>query len=129
MHASADVPRLALRFLEKASRAFPALLKPALMLAAACALPIAQPRAQEALQMSADQRLSEPSADSMALAELGLDLAAIERCHDVERLWQAVRELVLPGRIAEAAQQRILRRVWAIDPHIRKGSFVESIVN
>ncbi len=129
MHASADAPRLALRFLEKASRAFPALLKPALMLAAACALPIAQPRAQEALQMSADQRLSEPSADSMALAELGLDLAAIERCHDVERLWQAVRELVLPGRIAEAAQQRILRRVWAIDPHIRKGSFVESIVN
>ena len=106
------------------------LLKRLLMLGlAAAALPIDQPRAQEALEMTATERSSEPSADSVALAKLGLDLAAIDTSEDVERLWRAVRELVLPGRVAEATQQRILRRVWAIDPDIRSRSTVESTVN
>ncbi len=107
-------------------------LKPMLMLglaAAALTLPVDQLRAQEILPMSAVEQHSPQSADSAALAKLGLDLSKIETCEDVEQLWSAVRELVLPGRVTPATQQRILRRVWVIDPDIRSGSVVPSLVN
>jgi hypothetical protein len=40
-----------------------------------------------------------------------------------------VRELVLPGRVSEATQQRILRRVWLADPSLRDASRIDSTVN
>jgi hypothetical protein len=74
--------------------------------------------AEEPRKMSA--RTANPSiiADDAVLAELGLTTAVIETCTDVDLLWRAVRELVLPNRISEPRQQLILRRVWVIDPDI-----------
>jgi hypothetical protein len=115
-----------------ARRTAAAVLKPLAVLALAAAaltLPIDQPRAQEALKMTAAEPRSERPADSVMLAKFGLDLSAIDACEDVELLWRVVRELVLPGRVSEATQHRILRRVWAIDPDIRSGSVVQSTVN
>ncbi len=42
---------------------------------------------------------------------------------------RAVRALVLPQRISVSIQQRILRRVWVLDPDIAKGSLYESEFN
>jgi hypothetical protein len=54
-----------------------------------------------------------------------LDLAAIEQADDLALLWRAVRALALPGKVSEATQQQLLRRVWAIDPDIRHGSRID----
>jgi hypothetical protein len=67
--------------------------------------------------------------DRAALAAIGLDLARIEQTDDAALLWRAVRELVLPGRVSEATQQRILRRVWLADPSLRDASRIDSTVN
>jgi hypothetical protein len=56
-------------------------------------------------------------------------MTAIEQCEDVALLWRAVRALVLPQRISVSIQQRILRRVWVLDPDIAKGSLYESEFN
>jgi hypothetical protein len=107
--------------------------------AAACALLIAAPVtlagfalpsravfAQEKIAVAT--RVSTPGAatDQARLAALGTGEAAIEQCDDVELLWRAVRELVLPQRVSERMQQRILRRIWVLDPDIAKGSLLES---
>lgn len=71
------------------------------------------------------ERMTAPD-DSALLHEFGLDLATLDRSTDTGRLWRAVRELVLPGRVSEATQRRILRRVWLVDPDIAEGSRVDS---
>jgi hypothetical protein len=85
-------------------------------------------RSQEATRVAAADAAA-PSRDRVLLAALGLDLAVIEQTGEVPRLWRAVRELVLPGKVSEATQQRILRRVWQADPDIRRGSHVDSQAN
>ena len=82
--------------------------------------------AQEARPMATRGPGATTDADRVALAAIGIDLAAIEDCRDVALLWRAVRELVLPGRVSEATQRRILRRVWSVDPEISQGSYVDS---
>jgi len=96
-------------------------------LAAAAVAAIPNPGfAQEARSMTTRGQGQANEADRAAVAALGLDLASIEQCHDAALLWRAVRELVLPGRVAEATQRRILRRVWSVDPEISQGSYVDS---
>jgi hypothetical protein len=69
------------------------------------------------------------STDRAMLARFGLDPGTIESCEDVEALWRAVRELVLTQRVSEPMQQRILRRIWALDPEIASGSLLASETN
>jgi hypothetical protein len=83
-------------------------------------------RAQERTSLSADAETPALGRDRALLAALGLDLATLEHAEDAALLWRAVRELVLPGKVSEATQQRILRRVWLVDPDIRRGSRVAS---
>ena len=61
--------------------------------------------------------------DGSVLAELGLNIANLEATDNLELLWRAVREVVLPGKVTEATQRRILRRVWAIDPDVAKSAW------
>ena len=86
-------------------------------------------RGQERTSLTADAGMTAPSRDAAALAALGLDLAALEQADDATLLWRAVRELVLPGKVSEPTQQRILRRVWLADPETRHSSFVDSPAN
>jgi hypothetical protein len=76
--------------------------------------------------LTADAEAPALGRDHARLAALGLDLATLERGHDAALLWRAVRELVLSGKVSEATQQRILRRVWLVDPDIARGSQVDS---
>ena len=85
--------------------------------------------AQETTRMTADADTGAPNRDAALVAALGLDLATIEHAENAALLWRAVRELVLPGKVSEATQQRILRRVWVADPAVRQGSYVESPAN
>src|SRR5687768_3948722 len=88
------------------------------------AAPVMSPAgAQELTRTTADKDASAQSPDAALLAALGLDLAAIEQIDDSALLWRAVRALVLPGKVSEATQQRILRRAWLADPEIRHGSY------
>lgn len=64
--------------------------------------------------------------DTAVLTAFGLNPASIEKTNDLERLWRAVRELVLLGRVSEETQRRILRRVWVIDPEIENDSSLAS---
>jgi hypothetical protein len=64
--------------------------------------------------------------DDAALAAFGLEATAIKTSDDPERLWRAVRELVLTGRVSDEMQRRLLRRVWTIDPDIANGSGLAS---
>lgn len=82
--------------------------------------------AQEKLAVATRNSGPDATSDAARLAALGLPAAAIEQCEDAELLWRAVRELVLTQRVSEAAQQRILRRVWIVDPEIAHGSPLES---
>ena len=75
--------------------------------------------------MYADDSADPSDRDQVLLATIGLDLAVIEQADDHALLWRAVRELVLPGRVSEPTQQRILRRAWLADPSIRDGSCVD----
>lgn len=105
--------------------ALAAILAAGLAAAAVAAIP-SSGFAQEARPMPTRGPAATTDADRAALAALGLDLAAIENCSDVALLWRAVRELVLPGRVSEVTQRRILRRVWSLDPEISQGSYVDS---
>jgi hypothetical protein len=78
--------------------------------------------AQDARQIRLDGGAGE--SDKARLAALGLDADAIESATDVATLWRAVRELVLPGRVSETLQQRILRRVWMADEAIREAPII-----
>lgn len=95
---------------------------------AAAALPQSG-NAQEIAKMTADSETNGQARDLALLAALGLELAAIEQATDAELLWRAVRELVLPARVSEATQRRILRRVWLADPAICDGSAADSATN
>ena len=64
--------------------------------------------------------------DRIVLAEYGLDLAAIETLREPDRLWRVVRDLVLTNRLTRPTQQRILRRVWAIEPAVAEPSWLNS---
>ena len=85
--------------------------------------------AQEKIAVATGPSGSDAATDQARLAEFRLGLTAIEQCEDVALLWRAVRELVLPQRISVSIQQRILRRVWAIDPDIANGSRNDSDFN
>jgi hypothetical protein len=85
--------------------------------------------AQEGRDMVVRADRDANSTDRAMLARFGLDPGTIESCEDVEALWRAVRELVLTQRVSEAMQQRILRRVWALDPEIASGSLLASETN
>ena len=76
--------------------------------------------------LTADAEASTLGRDRARLAAFGLDLATLEQIQDAALLWRAVRALVLPGKLSAATQQRILRRVWLVDPDIARGSFVDS---
>jgi hypothetical protein len=78
---------------------------------------------------TADAEVAPADRDRALLAALGLDLATIEQTDDAALLWRAVRELVLPGRVSETTQERILRRVWLADPQIHNGSRLDSPAN
>ena len=79
--------------------------------------------------MTADATPAAPSGEAGLLAAYGLDLATIEQVDDAALLWRVVREIVLPGKVSEATQQRILRRVWIADPAIRDASVDHSATN
>lgn len=79
------------------------------------------------LTASTESRMKD--SDVAALAAFGLDPASIDTSDNLERLWSVVRELVLPGRVSEETQRRILRRIWTIDPEIANGSRVASDTN
>ena len=78
-----------------------------------------------------ETRLALPSGDldRERLAALGITSSAIEEERNVEALWRAVRELVLPGHLSVPMQQRILRRVWLADPEIRDRPAEDSTTN
>jgi hypothetical protein len=90
------------------------------------ALPSTGAFAQEKIAVATRALGTDAATDQARLAELGISMTAIEQCEDAELLWRAVRELVLPQRVSEPIQQRILRRVWVLDPDIAKGSLLES---
>jgi hypothetical protein len=96
--------------------------------APAAVLPHTSLAQQELPMMTRGEKQAE-DADRAALAALGIDLAVIESASDPALLWRAVRELVLPGRVSEATQRRILRRVWVVDQDIATGSYVDSQSN
>lgn len=103
----------------------------ALMLAspvalAGFALPSRAAFAQEKIAVATRATGTDQAADQARLAELGISAGAVEQCEDAELLWRAVRELVLTQRVSEPMQQRILRRVWMLDPEILNGSRVDS---
>lgn len=85
--------------------------------------------AQERMQITAGPSEKGDATDAARLGEMGLNAAEIETCEDAALLWRAVRELVLPQRISEPMQRRILRRVWIVDATMRNGSFVDSATN
>jgi hypothetical protein len=62
------------------------------------------------------------AADRSLIAGYGLDIATIESALGLDVLWRVVRELVLPGRVSEETQRRVLRRVWALDADVAKTS-------
>jgi len=104
----------------------------AMLVAGAAAFSIAAaafPVPGHAQELTANTERRTMDSDVAALAALGLDAASIETSDNLERLWRAVRELVLPGRVSEETQRRILRRVWMIDPDIANGSRVASDTN
>jgi len=70
-----------------------------------------------------------PNDDARLLAAYGLDLATIEQAEDPALIWRAIRELVLPGKLSEGTQRRLLRRAWIADPDIRQGSYADSPTN
>lgn len=109
----------------RAPAAFKAMLIAGLAIFVVAAIPNPS-SAQGARPMTTRGQAATTDADRAALATLGLDLSAIEDCRDVALLWRAVRELVLPGRVSEVTQRRILRRVFAFDPEISQGSYVAS---
>jgi hypothetical protein len=123
--------------MRRARAAYPRIPRIAIAIAASGAAAIAlclasaagPVRGQDKATMTADAEGAAPSLDAALLAGLGLDLAAVEQADDVALLWRAVRALALPGRVSEATQQRLLRRVWAIDPDIRHGSRIDSPAN
>jgi hypothetical protein len=99
----------------------------AAVVAALGAAPVGPPASAQELTRTAagaDTRLQ--SRDAALLAALGLDLATVEQTADSALLWRAVRALVLPSKVSEATQQRILRRAWLADPDIRHGSYLDS---
>lgn len=103
----------------------------ALMLAgpvalAESALPSRAAFAQEKFTVATRASGTDSATDQARLAELGISAGTIEQCEDVALLWRAVRELVLPQRVSEPVQQRLLRRVWLVDPDIANGSRVDS---
>ena len=106
----------------RASTCFAAAL--VVVLAAAPTNPPAS--AQELTRTTSAADAGAPSPDAARLAALGLDLATIEQAEDAALLWRAVRELVLPGKVSEATQRRILRRAWLADPDTRHGSYIDS---
>ena len=83
-------------------------------------------RGQERTSHTADSEAPALGRDRALLAALGLDLATLEQVEDAALLWRAVRELVLPGKVSEETQRRILRRVWLVDAEIRRSSHLES---
>jgi hypothetical protein len=100
-------------------RAAPA-MRNAAALGCAIAIGVAAMPDMAAAQEAREARLDRPAddGDRARLGALGIDAAAIEQCEDVPALWRAVRELVLPGRLSEGMQQRVLRRVWIADREI-----------
>jgi len=99
----------------------------ATILVALAAMPAVPPLgAQELSRTTARADVGAESTDAARLAFLGLDFAAIEQADDAGLLWRAVRELVLPGKVSEATQRRILRRAWLADPDTRHGSYLDS---
>lgn len=82
-------------------------------------------------QEANEARLAQPGGDldHERLAALGIASATIDEERNVEALWRAVRELVLPGRLTVPMQQRILRRVWLADPDIRDRPVEDSATN
>jgi hypothetical protein len=92
-------------------------------------LPVTAGFAQEVRDMAARPDSRANGMDHALLAGLGLDSATIDSCQDAELLWRAVRELVLPGKLTERTQQRILRKIWAVDPDIADGSWLASDTN
>ncbi len=84
---------------------------------------------QEKQEMAARASEQGGQGDSARLAALGLSPGTIDVCEDEALLWRAVRELVLPQRVSEPIQQRILRRLWIVDPGTRQSSFVDSTAN
>lgn len=82
--------------------------------------------AQEKIAVATRSSGAHAASDHARLAELGISAGTIEQCEDAALLWRAVRELVLPERVSEPMQQRILRRVWILDPDIANGSVLNS---
>jgi len=95
-------------------------------LAVALSVSVAPARGQERTSLTAAREAPSLGRDRALLAALGLDLATLEQAEDATLLWRAVRELVLPGKVSEETQQRILRRVWLVDAEIRQGSYLDS---
>jgi hypothetical protein len=95
-------------------------MRSAAALGCAIAIGVAVMPDTAAAQDAREARLERPAVDGdrAMLGALGIDAAAIEQCENVPALWRAVRELVLPGRLSEAMQQRVLRRVWLADHEI-----------
>jgi len=102
----------------------------ALLLASAGALAVLTApnpaHGQEATPVKRSGERTTAPDDGALLQEFGLDLATLDQATDTARLWRAVRELVLPGRVSEQTQRRILRRVWLVDPDIAEGSRFDS---
>jgi len=97
----------------------------AIALSATCAIAPAHAQEIPTMTADADANISAPNRDGALLAALGLDLATLEQAGDTALLWHAVRELVLPGKVSEETQRRILRRVWIADPAMRDSSFID----
>jgi len=100
-----------------------------LCIAAAVLMAPAPAQGQEYDSVSGSSEKAARSGDHTKLAELGLDPATLDRANDVALLWRAVRELVLPGRVSDDIQRRVLRRLWQVDPDIANGSYIESETN
>lgn len=102
----------------------------ALLLASAGALAVLTApnpaHGQEATPVKRSGERTTAPDDGALLREFGLDLATLDEATDTGRLWRALRELVLPGRVSEQTQRRILRRVWLVDPDIAGGSRFDS---
>jgi len=66
-------------------------------------------------------------AESDASASLAPAAPAPTGSAELNRLWQRVREEVLPGRLPEEAQRLVWRRLWQLDPSFRQSDWLDEI--
>jgi hypothetical protein len=66
-------------------------------------------------------------AESIATACLAPAAPAPTGSAELDRLWQKVREEVLPGWLPEEAQRLVWRRLWQLDPSFRESDWLDEL--